>query len=396
MSLITRCPSCGTLFKVVPDQLRISDGWVRCGHCAEIFDAYAQMQEAWPQDNRDAPETVFGEPDPDERRGPLRLPDRSPAQRPAPAAPESAFPRSAVPESPAPEPAPAARAARPSAPPQAPSVPASASLPASPSAGPVGAKPLAPPSGWSEDEMLDIQLDELLRVDVTPEVTADAAALAASPIDAPPRPPARERDGERERHRSRRRKRDAEAHAEEPSASPDAAADLAFVRAARRRSRWRSPWVRALLGLLALTLTTLLAAQVAVQERDRIAALEPRLRPVLEALCEPLACRIQPPRLLDTVAIDGVVFTRLLPDVFQFAFTLRSSAAHEVATPAIELTLTDRQEQVLVRRVVRPAEMRAPAALAARGEWSGSVRLALDPAAAPERVTGYRVLAFHP
>jgi predicted Zn finger-like uncharacterized protein len=44
MSLITRCPACGTMFKVVPDQLRISEGWVRCGHCAEVFDASAHMQ----------------------------------------------------------------------------------------------------------------------------------------------------------------------------------------------------------------------------------------------------------------------------------------------------------------------------------------------------------------
>ncbi len=39
MSLITRCPACQTLFKVVPDQLRISEGWVRCGQCDQIFDA---------------------------------------------------------------------------------------------------------------------------------------------------------------------------------------------------------------------------------------------------------------------------------------------------------------------------------------------------------------------
>src|SRR3954465_1332501 len=45
MSLITRCPACGTMFRVVPDQLRISEGWVRCGHCAEIFDATAHMAE---------------------------------------------------------------------------------------------------------------------------------------------------------------------------------------------------------------------------------------------------------------------------------------------------------------------------------------------------------------
>src|SRR5690606_31421322 len=44
MSLITRCPSCATLFKVVADQLRISDGWVRCGHCKQVFDASQSLQ----------------------------------------------------------------------------------------------------------------------------------------------------------------------------------------------------------------------------------------------------------------------------------------------------------------------------------------------------------------
>ncbi len=43
MSLITRCPACQTLFRVVPDQLRISDGWVRCGQCQEAFDASCQL-----------------------------------------------------------------------------------------------------------------------------------------------------------------------------------------------------------------------------------------------------------------------------------------------------------------------------------------------------------------
>jgi predicted Zn finger-like uncharacterized protein len=39
MSLTTRCPACQTLFRLVPDQLRISEGWVRCGQCNEVFDA---------------------------------------------------------------------------------------------------------------------------------------------------------------------------------------------------------------------------------------------------------------------------------------------------------------------------------------------------------------------
>jgi predicted Zn finger-like uncharacterized protein len=43
MSLITQCPACNTLFKVVADQLKISEGWVRCGQCREVFDAQAHM-----------------------------------------------------------------------------------------------------------------------------------------------------------------------------------------------------------------------------------------------------------------------------------------------------------------------------------------------------------------
>lgn len=43
MSLNTRCPACETVFKVVPDQLRVSSGWVRCGRCAEVFDAATHM-----------------------------------------------------------------------------------------------------------------------------------------------------------------------------------------------------------------------------------------------------------------------------------------------------------------------------------------------------------------
>lgn len=39
MSLIAICPACNTHFSVVPDQLKISEGWVRCGKCSEVFDA---------------------------------------------------------------------------------------------------------------------------------------------------------------------------------------------------------------------------------------------------------------------------------------------------------------------------------------------------------------------
>ena len=59
MSLITRCTACQTLFRVVPDQLRISDGWVRCGQCGEIFDA-AQNLLMGQDDAVAAPQATHG------------------------------------------------------------------------------------------------------------------------------------------------------------------------------------------------------------------------------------------------------------------------------------------------------------------------------------------------
>ncbi|HUG24612.1 DUF3426 domain-containing protein [Piscinibacter sp.] len=39
MSMATRCMACGTIFRVVQDQLKVSEGWVRCGRCDEVFNA---------------------------------------------------------------------------------------------------------------------------------------------------------------------------------------------------------------------------------------------------------------------------------------------------------------------------------------------------------------------
>lgn len=46
MALTTRCPQCGTSFKVVPDQLRVRNGLVRCGACSTVFDGRACLVTA--------------------------------------------------------------------------------------------------------------------------------------------------------------------------------------------------------------------------------------------------------------------------------------------------------------------------------------------------------------
>jgi predicted Zn finger-like uncharacterized protein len=43
MSLTTRCPNCGTAFRVQPTQLSARGGKVRCGRCANVFDGVAAL-----------------------------------------------------------------------------------------------------------------------------------------------------------------------------------------------------------------------------------------------------------------------------------------------------------------------------------------------------------------
>jgi len=45
MTLITRCPSCGTAFRVRDHQLEARDGRVRCGRCSVVFDARETLAE---------------------------------------------------------------------------------------------------------------------------------------------------------------------------------------------------------------------------------------------------------------------------------------------------------------------------------------------------------------
>jgi len=45
MSLVTRCPSCGTTFRVHSAQLALRGGRVRCGKCASVFDGVSALIE---------------------------------------------------------------------------------------------------------------------------------------------------------------------------------------------------------------------------------------------------------------------------------------------------------------------------------------------------------------
>ncbi|OBS30233.1 hypothetical protein A9O67_04055 [Tepidimonas fonticaldi] len=330
MSFITRCPSCGTAFKVVADQLKIADGWVRCGHCQQVFDATLDLQPAF------AP-----------------LPPSAPPPSPggAPPSPE------ATPQPTAPPPMPAAEP------------PGNAAAEPGPAPEP---EPEPEPAPWSEPEPepeSDRQEPRDDGYDAAPSVEAGGADVAG------------DQSGDHDPFVAQ-----TAAPAQEPS----------FVRQARRRAFWRRPVVRVILALLALGLAALLAGQIAWVWRDTLAARYPAARPALAAFCDRLGCTIAPPRRPQDVLIEGSVLLRRAPDRYSFHLVVRNHADTEVAAPALELTLTDLQDQVLVRRVWTPDAWPQPLERLAPGaEWPLQLELAFDhPDAA--RMTGYRAVLFYP
>jgi len=43
MALVTRCSSCGTTYKIYPEQLQVQNGFVRCGDCRTVFNGFATL-----------------------------------------------------------------------------------------------------------------------------------------------------------------------------------------------------------------------------------------------------------------------------------------------------------------------------------------------------------------
>jgi len=348
MSLITRCPACGTMFKVVADQLKISQGWVRCGHCSEVFDAAAHLQ---PRDLVPAPQAAA----PDSDTGPAPARDTEPVSALASllVAPEAATP----------------------------SVP------------PVPPAPAEPP-------LAALSVPEI-QVSMPPDLAADVFASSVSPdayvLPESPAPPAPQGSSFEE--------------SADPGAEPHP--DVSFVRDARRQAFWRRPVMRWSLGGAALLLLLALLLQAALFQRNTLAARQNGLQAGLQALCAHLHCEIQPLRHIESIVIDSSSFNKIAPDAYRLKVVIKNTGTVALAMPSLELTLTDSQDQALLRRVLAPGELGADVAtLAAGSEFSGVLALAIsDPLPAPGagassasvpkpsgplRIAGYRVLAFYP
>jgi len=169
-----------------------------------------------------------------------------------------------------------------------------------------------------------------------------------------------------------------------------------FVRKAQRQAFWRRPAARLLLAATVTVLALLLGLQAAHQWRAPLVREVPAAKPVLEALCQTFDCQQTWPANPSDVVIDSSVLLRLGPGVYGFQLVLRNQSALEVASPAIELTLTDIHDQVLVRRVLLPHEWPRPTAtLPAGAEWSLQFELAFE-GIEGRVMTGYRAILFYP
>lgn len=80
MAMTTRCPHCGTAFKVVADQLRVRNGLVRCGVCTRVFDGHACLVDG-PESRPAAP--AASTPAAAPTSSPIASPGSPPAAPPA-------------------------------------------------------------------------------------------------------------------------------------------------------------------------------------------------------------------------------------------------------------------------------------------------------------------------
>ena len=360
MSMITRCPACETMFRVVPDQLRISAGWVRCGQCDEVFDASAHLVNDTPASDPPA-------------LAPVAAPQAIEASESIPPVPVS------VPVA-TPEPEPEPESVLPQA------VPAETVLLSE-----------APPPATltsSDFQAIDFNLDDVSTKgapSIEPATKSDTAVLknhglidtvgVDEPVAGTQTPVLTGDFCETDR---------ADLTAFDPPAEP-----ISFLSNDTKppvRSRRFGQWLLAVLGLL---LFIGLVAQGLYQERQRLAAWEPRLSPWLEQVCDAVGCAVGPVMKIDAINVENSSFARVRADTYRLSFSLKNNALIPVSFPALELTLTDALDRPVVRRVLRASDLGASdLVIAASTEWSSSIEIAVQSATLPDRVAGYRVVAF--
>lgn len=362
MSLATRCTACGTVFRVVQDQLKVSEGWVRCGRCAEVFDAREQLFDLerespppWPAqtqepeasaddsefeatrlDSRHQREALSAWPSPDQEA--LETPDRIDDDLAQPVLDEFADDDAPLPGEIADE---------------------------SFSRQSYEAASTSEHSFQLPDDYLsggDRQAGHTAAASLN---APDLGALAAHPDDSPlPRP--------------------------------------SFMRDAAKQQPATSRVARTLWISAGIVLALMLELQAVVHYRDRLATLNPQLNLYLKKMCELLSCEVRPLQLINAISVESSALTRAPGESgrYQLSVSLHNRADTALALPSVDLSLTDSAGTLLARRVLKPSDFSASApqvgapagTIAAKSQISLQALLQVGDV----RLVGYTVEVFYP
>jgi len=333
MSLATRCTSCGTAFRVVQDQLKISEGWVRCGKCNAVFNALEGLfdlgRDAQPE--WDAPTAPVAHAPHDQAAAPIA--------------------RSRDDDEFADDPGPTSSLGELLA------DPIDAHL-----FGPRKRAESAPkPAGQivprDRVEFSDARFDSDLFAE-NAATTEDETLMMPST--------------------------DAGALPLESTIRPE------FVRRAERQARWRSKGMRTVLGAASTLALMILVVQVGHHWRDTLAVQYPALHAPLVAWCQLAGCTLQTPRRL---VLESSTLTRAVgQDAFVLAVNLKSRSALPLTLPSIDLSLTDAQGRLVARRALSPHDFHAADVLPPGAD--AALQLTLN--AGSTSVVGYTVEIFYP
>lgn len=370
MSLLTRCPVCTTLYRVVPDQLRISEGWVKCGQCGDIFDASQHLIEA--------------DIDPEPQRG--AAVETSPTQDVG-----AIF----DPTDDAVAPAPADIDATDS------SV-LSAPEPGLDSDAPVAAETTAEAAADGEaciDADWSYELSDGLHQD---DVAAGEAPLSAPVVgDSNQQPESESAPAHAPQFEPHQVRWDDAPPTNSTTLATGAAllddVPVTFMQGDKQALFWQRPLVRVVLALVCLALGISLAGQWVYLERDRLAAQQPELKPMLQSFCRVTNCEVQPLKRIESLSVDSVGFHQLGKGTYRLTFTVKNSSHLPLAMPYVELALTDAQDRPVYRRVFSSKDLGVTGAeIAAGADWPADVALGVNTDALAQRVFGYRLLVFYP
>jgi hypothetical protein len=171
-----------------------------------------------------------------------------------------------------------------------------------------------------------------------------------------------------------------------PAKVTGVAAPLPAASAPHANARW---------GFAALVLALMLMTQIALAKRDLWSAQWPITRAPLQVLCGLFGCEVKAPELLSAIALVSSGFDQQDDGSFVLSLHMKHGLSHDVATPAIELTLNDDFDRPVVRKVLWPAQVGLPARLPPGEGASMDSRFELDSELQPH-VSGFRIELFYP